>query len=228
MTFRVRNKKSKILFDGSSNGISNWNVFKDPKGTKKIEVKIERPAPRMDVMDKKPKKKLRIRKKREVSLLRSSPSRPRRDSGDSSDDGSRPGPASSAADLRSPRRRAPTVPGLNVSPPPPSDTPNRMRQRRRSGRPLGQRQLRCRNLGCPDTGVTFSTEGNRRRHEQETCSTRVQVLIKSVFYYWYSDLYIPGRSMVGANTCCTEPQCDRVQGPRLSGPLSDFAESTSP
>lgn len=207
MTFRIRNKKSKILFDGSSNGISNWNVFKDPKGTKKFEVKIESPAPPDDVMDKNPKKKLRRRKKRKVSQLRSSPSRPRRDSGDSSDDGSGPVPSSSAADLRSPRRRAPTVPGLNVSPPPPSDTPNRMRERRRSGRPSGQRQLRCRNVGCPDTGVTFSTDSNRRRHEQETCSRRVQVLIKSVSYCC-SDLFIPGQSMVGANTCCNEPQCD--------------------
>ena len=182
--------------------MSNWTVFKDPKGTKKVEVKIERqsgPAPLEDIMDKHPKKRLRRRKKRKVSQLRSSPTRPRRYSGDSSDDGS--APAASAADLRSPRRRAPTVPGLNVSPPPPSDTPNRMRERRRSGRPSGQRQLRCRNPGCPDTRVTFSTEANRRRHEQDTCSRRVQVVNESVFFCWCSILIIPGQSVVSANTC---------------------------
>ncbi len=167
--FTCRTRRKKYLFDGS-NGISNWQVFKDPKGTLKTEVKIQR-APSPEKISVPKKKKSIRRKKRKVSQLRSSPSRPMRDSG-SSDDGAA---ASSAADLRSPRRRAPVVPGLGISPPPPADTPNRMRARRRAGRPTGQGQLRCRNPGCPDSAVTFSTEGSRQRHELNTCTSRIQV-----------------------------------------------------
>ena len=174
----LRKRTLKVKRDNSLRKMSSWTVPKDPKGTKKTEVRIERmPSPEKIVVK---RQKIRmLRKKRKVSQLRSSPSRPRGDSG-SSDDGSEAA-ATPSADLRSPRRRAPTVAGLNVlvSPQPPADTPNRMRARRRSGRPSGQTQLRCRNAGCPDSAVTFSSEGSRRRHEQNSCSRRVQVLNRS-------------------------------------------------
>lgn len=176
--FRKRNLKVKR--DNSLRKMSSWTVLKDPKGTKKTEVRIERAPSPEKIVVKRPK--IRIwRKKRKVSQLRSSPSRPRGDSG-SSDDGAGAAAASSA-NLRSPRRRAPRVPGLNelLSPQPPADTPTRMRARRRSGRPSGQSQLRCRNAGCPDSAVTFSTEGSRRRHEQRSCIRRVQVLNRRSF-----------------------------------------------
>ena len=152
----------------------SWSVKLDPKGTKKPQpAVIPNPIPKKPAVPEKKKKKM---KKRKVSLLRSSPSGGRdrfsREYRDSSDDNSEP---ASSADLRSPRR-APRVPGLNVSPPPPADTPNRMRQRRRSGRAPGRgRQLRCRNRGCADTDRTFSSDRARERHEQERCSVRIQV-----------------------------------------------------
>ena len=136
-------------------------------------MKIDRaPPPPPEKIRVQHKKKKSHGQKRKVSQLRSSPSRPR--GSGSSDDG----PAS--ADLRSPPRRAPVVPGLDVSPPPPADTPNRMRARRRSGRPAGQGQLRCPNPRCLDSALTFSTEGNRLRHEQDTCSSRIQVMNNNV------------------------------------------------
>lgn len=156
----------------------SWPVKSDPKGTKKPQpAVVSNPIQKKQaVPEKKEMKEKKVKKhlKRNVSLLRSSPSGGRgRGSRDSSDDNSEP---ATSADLRSPRRRAPRVPGLDVSPPPPADTPNRMRQRRRSGRAPGRgRQLRCRNRGCADSDRTFSSDRARERHEQERCSVRIQV-----------------------------------------------------
>lgn len=174
-----RKSHLKVKRDNSLRKLSNWTVKKDQKGTRKpqpvmIESKVV-PKKAAPSEEKKKKKKTRV-KQRKVSILRSSP--PRRRRGSSSDDATDPAtdPASSA-DLRSPRR-APRVPGLDVSPPPPADTPNSMRRRRRSGRGR-QRQLRCRNRGCANTERTFSTERARDRHEQESCSVRIQVCTKT-------------------------------------------------
>ena len=169
-SFRKRNPKVKR--SNSLRKVSSWTVKTDPKGTKKPQT-IPQPkcAPKKAAPSDE-KKKVKREKKRKISLLRSSPTRPggRRSRESSPDDAL--GPASSA-DLRSPRR-APRVPGLDISPQPPADTPNSMRRRRRSGRGR-QRQLRCRNRGCANTERTFSSERARERHEQETCSTRLQV-----------------------------------------------------
>ena len=123
----------------------------------------------------KPQANKRVKKKkrpRRLSVLRSSP--PRRGSRGGSADGSDDDwELTSTADLRSPPRRAPTIPNLGVSPPPPSDTPNRMRQRRRSAQNL----LRCRNTGCPEANLTFSTLMNRRRHEEKRCLTLIPVCL---------------------------------------------------
>lgn len=151
--------------------VSSWQVKTDPKGTKKPQtvpqpMRAPKKASHSDV-----KKEVKRKRRRKISILRSSPPRPRGQSSRESSPGA-PGLASSA-DLQSPRR-APRIPGLDLhlSPPPPADTPNSMRRRRRSGR---GRQLRCRNRGCANTEVTFSTVRARDRHEQETCSTRIQV-----------------------------------------------------
>ena len=165
--------------DNSLRKMASWAVQKDPKGTKKpqhcIESKIvpKKIAP----SEEKKKKRKNKQKQRKVSLLRSSPSRPRsqRCSGSSSDDAAEMG---SSADLRSPRPRAPVVPGLDLSPLPPVDTPNSMRRRRLSGRGR-PRQLRCRNRGCANPERTFSSERARERHEQESCSMRIQVGLKT-------------------------------------------------
>ena len=163
-----RKKNLKVKRSNFLRKVSSWPVKTDPKGTKKSNpVSESKCDPKKAVPnEEKKKKKVKRQKKRKISLLRSSPPRPRiqisRES--SSDDAL--GSASSA-DLRSPRR-APRVPGLDVSPQPPADTPNSMRRRRRSGRGR-QRQLRCRNRGCANT------ERARDRHEQETCSMRIQV-----------------------------------------------------
>ena len=131
---------------------------------KPAAVSVEKPQANKRV------KKRKSKKARRISLLRSSPPRPggRGASADGSDDDwDLPDPS---ADLRSPTRRAPTVPGLGLSPQPPADTPNRMRQRRRSAQ-----QLRCRNAGCPEVSQTFSSIVHRRRHEEERCLARIQV-----------------------------------------------------
>ena len=172
VSFRKGNLK--VRRSNSLRKLSSWQVKTDPKGTKKPQT-----VPQPTLVPKKAahsddKKEVKRKKKRKISILRSSPPRPRgRRSRESSPDVSLE-PASSA-DLQS-LRRAPRVPGLDVyvSPPPPADTPNSMRRRRRSGRGR-QRQLRCRNRGCSNTERTFSTERARDRHEQETCSTRIQV-----------------------------------------------------
>ena len=164
-----------IKRDNSLRKMFTWPVKFDPKGTKKTQpVVVPKPAPKKPAVPEKTEKKKRRKKKRKVSLLRSSPSGGRgRGSRDSSDDNS---DQAFSADLRSPPRRAPRVPGLNLSPQPPADTPNRMRQRRRSGRAPGRgRQLRCRNRGCADSAQTFSSDRARERHEQERCSVRIQV-----------------------------------------------------
>ena len=153
--------------------MSSWTVKLDPKGTKKIQfVKEPKVVPKKTAP---PEKKKKMFKQRKISILRSSPPRPRdrRGRGSSSDDALDLEPVASA-DLRSPARRAPTVPGLDLSPLPPADTPNSMRRRRQSGRGRG-RQLRCRNRGCANTERTFSSDRARERHEQEGCSMRIQV-----------------------------------------------------
>ena len=160
--------------DNSLRKMSSWTVKKDPKGTKKPQHLIESKVfPKMIAPYEEKKKKRN--KQRKVSLLRASPSRPgsQRCSGSSSDDAAEMGSSSA---LRSPRPRAPVVPGLlDVSPPPPVDTPNSMRRKRLSGRGR-PRQLRCRNRGCANTERTFSSERARERHEQESCSMRIQVM----------------------------------------------------
>ena len=170
-SYRKRNLNVKR--DNSLRKLSSWDVKKDPKGTKKTQMVIEpareKAAPSEE---KKKKKKVKVVKKRKISILRSSPPR----FGDGTFRDSSPESTSvpaSSADLRSPRR-APTIPGLELSPPPPADTPNSMRRRRRSGRGR-QHQLRCRNRGCANTERTFSTERARERHENESCSMRIQV-----------------------------------------------------
>ena len=169
-SYRKRNLNVKR--DNSLRKLSSWDVKKDPKGTKKTQMVIEpareKAAPSEE---KKKKKKVKLVKKRKISILRSSPRFRDGTFRDSSPE-STSVPASSA-DLRSPRR-APTIPGLELSPPPPADTPNSMRRRRRSGRGR-QHQLRCRNRGCANTERTFSTERARERHENESCSMRIQV-----------------------------------------------------
>lgn len=168
-----RKRSLKVNRDNSLRKMSSWTVQKDPKGTRKPQHLIEKKVIPKKVAPSEKKKKKRVKKQRKVSLLRSSPSRPRSFSGFSSDDAAE---MASSADLHSPRSRprAPVVPGLDVSPPPPVDTPNSMRRRRISGRGR-PRQLRCRNRGCANTERTFSSERARERHEQESCSMRIQV-----------------------------------------------------
>ena len=170
-SYRKRNLNVKR--DNSLRKLSSWDVKKDSKGTKKTQMVIEpareKAAPSEE---KKKKKKVKVVKKRKISILRSSPTRFRDGTFRDSSPESTSVPASSA-DLRSPRR-APTIPGLELSPQPPADTPNSMRRRRRSGRGR-QHQLRCRNRGCANTERTFSTERARERHENESCSMRIQV-----------------------------------------------------
>lgn len=122
-----------------------------------------------------------IQKSRDLSVLRSSPSRPRRGRRGRGTVSGSPSPQSAAdaateRDLRSPARRAPTVPGLAsalISPAtssPNTDTPARRRARRRRA------LLRCRNRnrGCTDN-VTFTTEDARNQHERFTCRALSQV-----------------------------------------------------
>lgn len=160
--------------DNSLRKMSSWKVKQDKKGTKKTQLVFEpKSVPTKKATPSESKKKderKKKRRKRKPSLLRSSPPRPRGGRGSSSDDASE---LASSADLRSPARRAPRVPGLDVSPPPPVDTPNTMmRRRRESGR---GRQLRCRNRGCANPERTFSSDRARERHEQGRCSMRIQV-----------------------------------------------------
>ena len=146
--------------DNSLRKMSSWKVKQDKKGTKKTQLVFEpKSVPTKKATPSESKKKderKKKRRKRKPSLLRSSPPRPRGGRGSSSDDASE---LASSADLRSPARRAPRVPGLDVSPPPPVDTPNTMmRRRRESGR---GRQLRCRNRGCANPERTFSSDRAR-------------------------------------------------------------------
>ena len=171
-SFRKRNLKVKR--DNSLRKMSSWTVKTDPKGTKKIQMVIKSQSAPVKVTPSEDKKKKKGVKKRKISLLRSSPPRFQglTSREPSPDDTS---VLASSADLRSPRR-APRVAGLDLSPPPPADTPNSMRRRRRSGRGRARgRQLRCRNRGCANTERTFSNERARERHEQESCSMRIQV-----------------------------------------------------
>ena len=161
---RVSKVKSEAP-DTETRQLYSWPVRKDPKGTKKIQMVYEA-KPVSASVEKPLGNKKKRQKKRRRSVLRSSPPRPRGSRDDSDDDWDL---AASTADLRSPTRRAPTVPGLGVSPPPPTDTPNRMRERRRSA------QLRCRNAGCPEASQTFSSIIHRRRHEENRCLVRIQV-----------------------------------------------------
>ena len=176
-----------IKRDNSLRKMFTWPVKLDPKGTKKTQlVVVPKPAPKKPAVPEKTEKKKRRKKKRKLSVLRSSSGGRGRGSRDSSDDNS---DQAFSADLRSPPRRAPRVPGLNLSPQPPADTPNRMRQRRRSGRAPGRgRQLRCRNRGCADSAQTFSSDRARERHEQERCSVRIQVKNNTFPSYKHQDL----------------------------------------
>ena len=137
-------------------------------------ITVNLPSTNVVHIPKKRKKQGRVRK---LSVLRSSPSGPgrgRRGRGRGAAPGSPQSPA--ASDLRSPARRAPTVPGLAaalVSPAaasPNADTPGRRRARRRRA------LLRCRNRnrGCTDN-VTFTTEDARNQHERYTCRALSQV-----------------------------------------------------
>ena len=159
---------SKVKYEAPDTGtrrLFSWPVHNDTKGTKKIQMVYE--VKSLPALVQKPLgNKKKKQKKRRRSVLRSSPPRPRGSRDDSDDDWDQ---AASTTDLRSPTRRAPTVPGLGISPQPPADTPNRMRQRRRSA------QLRCRNAGCPESSQTFSSLVHRRRHEEERCLARTQV-----------------------------------------------------
>lgn len=168
-------KSLKVKRSNSLRKMSSWPLKTDPKGTKKPQT-VSQPkcAPRI-ASHSEEKKAVKKVEKRGISLLRSSPPRPRGQRSRESSPNDAPGPASSA-DLQSPRR-APRIPGLDVSPQPPTETPESMRRRRRSGRGR-QRLLRCRNRGCANTERTFSSERARQRHEQETCSMRIQVGIK--------------------------------------------------
>ena len=174
--FRVL-KSRKGVPDKATRKLFSWAVQNDPKGTIKTQMvyevtKVEKTS---DIKKAKVQKKRKKSKRtRDISVLRSSPPSGRGGTGaDSDDDWDLPDPS---ADLRSPIRRAPTVPGLGLSPQPPADTPNRMLQRRRSaqGRASGY-QLRCRNAGCPETSLTFSSVATRRRHEESRCLSGIPV-----------------------------------------------------
>lgn len=184
--FRVSKSKSKnAVPDKATRQLFAWSVHNDPKGTIKTQMVYEKKpvliakSSAANRLEKKTKKKKKARK---ISFLRSSPPAPanRGGVGNGSDDDL---DQASSADLRSPNRRgrAPTVPGLGVSPPPPADTPNRMLQRRRSaqgqGRSASGYQLRCRNNGCPEANLVFSSIFNRRRHEQERCLAGIPVIL---------------------------------------------------
>ena len=206
-----------IKRDNSLRKMFSWPVKFDPKGTKKTQpVVTPKPAPKKPVVPDKNEKKKRGKKKRKVSLLRSSPSggRGSRDSSNDNFD------QASSEDLRSPPRRAPTIPGLNLSPLPPADTPNRMRQRRRSGRaPRRGRQLRCRNRGCADSEQTFSSDRARERHEQERCSVRIQVKNNKYFHMKSRRIFISqgGEHLVPTHASMNLPEGScRVPGCRAS------------
>ena len=174
--FRVL-KSRKGVPDKATRKLFSWPVHNDPKGTIKTQMvyKVTEVEKTSDIK-KVQKKRKKFKRTRDISVLRSSPPRPsgRGCSGaDSDDDWDLPDPS---ADLRSPIRRAPTVPGLGLSPQPPADTPNRMLERRRAaqGRARGG-QLRCRNAGCPETNLTFSSVATRRRHEESRCLSGIPV-----------------------------------------------------
>ena len=157
----------------------NWDVKKDPKGCQKakslsVAKMTSTKNPKMNSC----RLKKMVKKKREVSVLRSSPSRPSGGRG-----------RGAASDLLSPPRRAPTVTGLSslisssvsVSPAatsPNVDTPTRRRARRRRG------LLRCRNRnqGCTDN-VTFTTEDARNQHERYTCRALSQVNVFQIYLF---------------------------------------------
>ena len=160
-----------------------WQVRKDAKGLKKVQVLPDQKLTNVSLPSTNsvnlPKKRENQERVRSLSVLRSSPSRPRRGGrGRGSVSGSPQSAAASNRDLQSPPRRAPTVPGLNlstlsVSPvaaSPNADTPARRRARRR------RYLLRCRNRnrGCTDN-VTFTTEDARNQHERFTCRALSQV-----------------------------------------------------
>lgn len=168
----------KVYPDPAFRKCFSWNTKKDPKGLIKVHIlpvikitSAKLPAAKLDGLSKKPR-----RRKRKISVLRSSPSRPSRGRGASSS----PPQTAAASHLRSPPRRAPRVPGLSLtlaslSPAaasPTSDTPTRRRANRRRG------LLRCRNRnrGCTDN-VTFTTEDARNQHERYTCRALSQVCI---------------------------------------------------
>ena len=151
-----------------------WEVQKDPKGFKKIKVLPDQKLPSTKSVQLPEKER-----DRSLSVLRSSPSRPRRGRrGRGSVSASPQSAAASNRDLQSPPRRAPTVPGLNfsslsVSPAaasPNANTPGRRRARRR------RHLLRCRNRnrGCTDN-VNFTTEDARNVHERFHCRALSQV-----------------------------------------------------
>ena len=164
----------------------NWGVKTDPKGLKKVQTL---PVQQLSSVNLPPtnllnrtKKRKSPKRERKLSLLRSSPPRPSRGRGGRGRravSGSQQ--SASSSDLRSPARRAPRVPGLNlssssVSPAaaaasPSADTPGRRRARRR------RNLLRCRNRnrGCTEN-VTFTTEESRNRHERYTCRAVSQVM----------------------------------------------------
>ena len=163
----------------------SWSVKKDPKGLKKVErlppqKQTNLTLPSVNSVRLPKKKKKDTERVRRLSVLRSSPSGPgrgRRGRGRGAAPGSPQSPAA-ASDLRSPPRRAPTVPGLAaalasaspVAASPNADTPARRRASRRRG------LLRCRNRnqGCTDN-VTFTTEDARNHHERFTCRALSQV-----------------------------------------------------
>ena len=67
---------------------------------------------------------------------------------------------------RSSRRQSPSPPGVS--------SPATHTSRRDTPRTARRSQLRCRNLGCPDT-VIFSSRRALERHERMTCPTLTQV-----------------------------------------------------
>ena len=119
--FRVSKSKSKnAVPDKATRQLFAWSVHNDPKGTIKTQMVYEKKpvliakSSAANRLERKTKKKKKARK---ISVLRSSPPANRGGVGNGSDDDL---DQASSADLRSPNRRgrAPTVPGLGVSPPP--------------------------------------------------------------------------------------------------------------
>ena len=172
----------KVYPDPAFRKCFTWNTKKDPKGLKKVNILpvIENTSAKTQAAKVDHSKKTR-RRKRKISILRSSPSRPSR--GGRGRGASPRSPQTAApSQLLSPARRAPRAPGLSLalasgspaaaSPTSASDTPTR----RRAGRRRNLLRCRNRNRGCTDN-VTFTTEDARNQHERYTCRALNQVCI---------------------------------------------------